>query len=73
MTEKKPPISQTIRSSISGISLRSNGTRAATHIAKRMIIRPSCGEGSMKAIELNITVTNRTIFRSRCASGAVAA
>ena len=73
MTEKKPPISQTISNSISGMILRSNGTRAATHAANRTIIKPSCGEGSMKATELSSTVTNRTIFKSRCGRGADAA
>ena len=38
--------------------MRSNGTRAATHMASRTNIRASCGEGSMKAIELNSIVTN---------------
>src|SRR5215472_11219936 len=73
MTEKSPPISQMINSSMSGISLRSNETRAATQAARSTIIRPSCGEGSMKAIELSSTVTNSMRFKSRCTSGAVAA
>ena len=36
------------------------------------IIKPSCGDGSMKAIELVSTVTNRTMFKSRCGSATAA-
>jgi hypothetical protein len=32
----------------------------------------SCGEGSMKAIELNSIVTNSVTFNKRCGSAAVA-
>ena len=33
----------------------------------------SCGDGSMKAIELNSIVTNSVTFNKRCASAAAAA
>ena len=45
--------------------LRSNRTRAATLAAIRTIITASCGEGSMKAIGLVSTATNRTMFSRR--------
>ncbi len=63
-----PPTSQTMVRISKGSSLRSNGTRAATHIASSTNISASCGDGSMKAIELNDIVMNNVAFKSRCAS-----
>ena len=72
MSAKKAPASQMASNNVSGTSLRSKRTRAATQVTSRMSIRPSCGEGSMRAIELVSTVTNKTMFRRRCGSAAAA-
>ena len=65
-----PPTSQTIVNTNSGVSLRSNGTRAVTQATKSTNIITSCGDGSMKAIELSSTVMNSTKLSSRSAKAA---
>src|SRR5579864_9026160 len=47
-----PPTSHSTVNNNSGMSLRSKPTLAPTHITRSTIINPSCGDGSMKAIEL---------------------
>jgi hypothetical protein len=73
MSARQPPTSQTVSSTKSGASLRSNGTRAATHMTSSTSIRPSWGEGSMKASELVSTVMNRTKCSNRCGNAAAGA
>ena len=70
MTDMAPPTSQRTVGSRSGVSFRSNGTRAATQVSSSTNISTSCGEGSIKAMALVRTVMNSTKFSNRSARAA---